>query len=433
MQNKQAVSPTPLASTVRNSWVVSHSPLFYGWLILLAGSLGMIMTSPGQTFAVSIFIEYFINDLGISRSLVSTLYTVGTLIGSFALPLVGRRIDRHGPRVMVGIIATLFGLACIYMGFVMNALMLGLGFIAIRMTGQGSLGLVSQNVINQWWVRRRGTVMGISGLLMALVGVGGFPNLINWLIPQFGWRQTYIILGLLLLTVMLPLGLLFFRDRPETFGLTPDGTPRPVPVNRQPAPQPEEEVWTLSEANRTLAFWVMALGVALIALLSTGLFFHIVSIFADNGLPADVAAAVFVPIAVGTALLQLGSGILTDRIQIRYILATALFFQALALIMAQFLDSVAIAMFYGVILGAPTALMGTVHNVGWATYFGRAHLGSITGFATTILIAGSAFGPMPLGIFRDMTGSYNTALTLLAVLPLALAILSLFIKKPTRP
>jgi sugar phosphate permease len=432
MQNEQIVSTPPALPTGRGSWIVNHSPVYYGWLVLLVGSLGMIMTSPGQTYAVSIFIEHFIADLGISRSWVSTLYTAGTLIGSFALPLVGRQIDRRGPRVMVGVIAGLFGLACVYMGFVLNGVMLLLGFIGIRMLGQGSLGLVSQNVINQWWVRRRGTVMGISGLLMSLLGVGTFPNLINWLIPHFGWRQTYIILGGLLLMVMVPLGLLFFRDRPEKYGLIPDGKMRAVPQGRAATPEIAEESWLLPEANRTVAFWVMALGVALIALLSTGLFFHMVSIFADNGLPATVAASVFLPIAVSTAILQLGSGILTDRVPLRFILAAALFCQALALIMAQFLTSVPMALLYGVILGAPTALMGTVHNVGWASYFGRAHLGSITGFATTILIAGSAFGPMPLGIFRDLTGSYNLALTVLAALPLALGLVSLFIKKPTR-
>ncbi len=140
------------AHAISNSRLVNRSPVFYGWIIMLVGTLGLIMTSPGQTYAVSIFIEYFINDLGISRGWVSTLYTAGTLIGSFALPLVGRQIDRRGARLMMSIVAILFGLACIYMGFVVNALMLGLGFVAIRMLGQGSLSLISQNVINQCFI-----------------------------------------------------------------------------------------------------------------------------------------------------------------------------------------------------------------------------------------------------------------------------------------
>ena len=139
----------PQAPALRTSRLVNQSPIYYGWVILAMGTLGMIMTSPGQTYAVSIFIEHFITDLGISRGMVSTLYTFGTLIGSFVLPLVGRQIDRRGPRLVMMLITLLFGLACIYMGFVSNVVTLGLGFVFIRMLGQGSLSMVSTNLINQ--------------------------------------------------------------------------------------------------------------------------------------------------------------------------------------------------------------------------------------------------------------------------------------------
>jgi MFS transporter, OFA family, oxalate/formate antiporter len=140
--------------------------------------------------------------------------------GSLALPLVGRQIDRRGSRLMVVVIAALFGLACIYMGFVSSALMLGIGFVAIRMLGQGSLSLVSQNVINQWWQRRRGAVMGLSGVASSLLGLSAFPALINALISSHGWRVSYGLLGGLLLLVMVPVGALFFRERPEQYGST---------------------------------------------------------------------------------------------------------------------------------------------------------------------------------------------------------------------
>ncbi|MCP4415201.1 MAG: MFS transporter, partial [Chloroflexi bacterium] len=85
--------------------LVQKSPIFYGWIILVVGTIGLTMTSPGQTYAVSIFVEHFIRDLSLSRSLVSSLYTIGTLTGSFALPFVGRQIDKRGPRLMVMLIS----------------------------------------------------------------------------------------------------------------------------------------------------------------------------------------------------------------------------------------------------------------------------------------------------------------------------------------
>lgn len=420
---------------VSHSRLVSKSPIFYGWVIMLIGTLGMIMSSPGQTYVVSIFIEPFIADLGISRSLVSTLYTLGTLVGSFVLPIVGSQIDRHGARLIVAIVIVLFGLACVYMGYVQNAFMLGLGFIALRMLGQGSLGMGCTNLINQWWVRRRGMVMGISGMAGSLISLGGFPNLINWLLPIYGWRSTYILLGIVLTFVMAPVAFIFFRNQPEDYGLQPDGgESRTIRFRKRERPTLglTEVNWTLGEAMHTSVFWILVASLSAISMLSTGLFFHMVSIFTDNGLTPNLAAAVFVPIAVTTALVNCGSGLLVDRVPVRILLAIGLFFQALSLLMARSLSGIALALLFGVVLGISSGLIRILGSVVWAMYFGRHHLGSITGFTSMITIIGSAMGPMPLGIGRDLLGSYNPALIISAAIPLLLGILGLFIDDPAR-
>ena len=402
---------------------------------MLVGTLGMIMSSPGQTYVVSIFIEDFIADLGISRSLVSTLYTLGTFVGSFVLPIVGYQLDRHGGRLIVMLIIALFGFACVYMGYVQNAFMLGLGFIALRMLGQGSLGLACTNIINQWWVRRRGMVMGISGMAGSLISLGGFPNLVNWLLPIYGWRSTYILLGIILAFVTAPVAFIFFRNQPEDYGLQPDGGESKTfrfRKRKQATAGWTEVHWTLGEAMRTSVFWILVASLSAISMLSTGLFFHMVSIFTDNGLTPDLAAAVFVPIAVTTAIVNWGSGLLVDRVPVRILLAIGLFFQALSLLMACSLSGITLALVFGVVLGVSSGLIRILGSVVWAMYFGRHHLGSITGFTSMITITGSALGPMPLGIGRDLLGSYNLALMLSAFIPVLLGIVSLFIDNPAR-
>ena len=418
--------------------LIRRVPVFYGWVILGVGLGGMVMTSPGQTYAVSIFIEPIIEDLSISRSLVSSLYTMGTLVGSLVLPLMGRLIDRRGPRFVITVVALIFGLACVYMGFVANAVMLAFGFVAIRMFGQGSLMLASQNLINRWWIARRGLVMGIAGMAMSVIGLGGFPNLIHWLIGAFDWHTAYFVLGGLVLGLMVPLGFVFARNRPEDHGLNPDGRatdPSDTADADDDTPlgaSPREVNWTLDEAIRTGAFWVVALGVAVKAMLSTGLTFHIVSIFQDNGLTADAAAATFVPIAVTTALVNLSSGALADHIQPRFLLVIALAFQAVSLLMATHLTSIAVAIAYGATLGITDGLTRTVNSMIWATYFGRAHLGSITGITSTVVIFGSALGPMPFGIARDLMGSYETVLAFSAVIPVGLGLANLWVRRPIK-
>ncbi|MEE2657189.1 MAG: MFS transporter [Candidatus Latescibacterota bacterium] len=417
-------------SPLRRSRLVDASPVFYGWIILFVSALGSIMTSPGQTYAVSVFIDSFMVDLGLSRSTISTLYTAGTLTASFALPWVGRQFDLRGARLTMTVISLLLGLSCLYMSFVRDAVMLGIGFCALRLLGQGSLSLVSKNTVNQWWVRRRGMAMGIVGLSGALLGSSGFPNLINSLIPPFGWRVTYQLLGALLLLVMVPLSWILVRDRPEDYGQQPDGyTPRLYDTLTASA-SGQEAIWTLREALRTPVFWIVSAGLAAMSMLNTGLTFHIFSIFKDSGLSATLAASVFVPIGVAGALVQLASGVLVDRMPLRFMLALTLCLEAVILFMAPVLTSANMAMVLGVLMGVQGGIELLVASVVWAKFYGRAHMGAISGLASTICVGASALGPMPFGIARDLLGSYVAMLQGFSVLPLCLALICLVFCRP---
>ncbi len=420
--------------------LVHRFPFFYGWVIAVVATLGIIMTNPGQTPVISIFIDRFIEDLAISRSLISTLYLVGTVIGGLTLSLWGRQIDRRGSRIMTGVIAALLGLACFYMRFVQNAVMLGFGFVLLRMLGQGGLSLVSRNVINQWWVRRRGLVIGVTGVAASLVGMGLFPNVVHALLERYQWSTTYTILGGALVFGMVPIALLLLRDRPEPFGLHPDGEPlgdeeeadADASGDANPQSLKPSRDWTLESAIRTPAFWVVAASFFASAMLGTGLFFHMVDIFDSRGLGPDVAAAVYAPISVTSAVVYLGAGYLADRLPMRYLMSASMVALTLVMVMAQLFNSVPLAIAYGILTGVNSGLSQTIGSVVWADYFGRRHLGAIAGFASTISVIGSALGPLPLGLARDLLGDYSTALLIEAALPIALAIANLAIGRPTR-
>jgi cyanate permease len=167
-------------------------------------------------------------------------------------------------------------------------------------------------------------------------------------------------------------------------------------------------------------------------MLGTGMQFHVVSIFADNGLSSTLAAASYVPVAITSAATNLASGFLVDRVRLRVIMAIALLLQAVSLWMVSYLNLVALAMLFGVVIGATSGLMRTVSTVAWAKYYGRRHLGSISGVTSTVLVASSALGPLPMGLARDLLGSYTVTLAVLVVIPLALAVASLFVDRPAR-
>ena len=434
----------------KDNWLVQRTPFYYGWVILVMSTLAMILTTPGQTFGVSVFIEHFIAELNISRSTVSTLYLIGTLIGSATLTYVGRLIDNYGPRLVMATTMGLLGLTCFLMSQVNGIILLGIGFTLLRMLGQGSLSLVSSNSINQWWVRRRGVILGMSGVATALFGMGVGPNLLNWMMGQFGWRSSYTILGLVLILVGMPLAYILLRRRPEDFNLLPDGDALPSERNLNDTSsaniehsdqKPEvskslgpvsEENWTFAEAIRTRIYWVFTAGISSIAMLGTGLTFHIVSIFEDNGLTADMAAQIFFPLAITMAAVNLISGYLVERVRLRNLAATSVILQALSLWMVPYLGVTGLPFFFAVTLGTLFGLMRTVGVVAWAKYFGRLHLGQISGLFSTVTAASSALGPVVMGVARDQLGNYESILNPIAILPLILGIACLFVDVPKK-
>jgi MFS family permease len=360
---------------VRTKLPTVHS----GWVILGAGTFGSFMTLPGQTAGVSVFFDPITAELGISRTTASIAYAAGTLAGILPAPAIGRWIDRRGPRPTATIIAGGLALACAFMACVQSTLMLLIGFALLRGAAIGGLSLVSQHVVNLWFVRRRGIAAAAASLGLA-AGSMVFPQLIDFLIKLFGWRGAYLALAGFVALTILPVAALLFRDRPEKFGLGPDAGLALTADDPRPEPS-----FSRHQALRTGVFWLLC-------------------------------AAGFLTNAVGTALLlnqavaTLGTGFLVDRHEPRRLVPLAMGMLALASALPAFGASGAMSWLYALCLGGAYGSQQAINAAGFAQYFGRDHLGAIRGTSFVFGVAGAALGPLPFAASIDWTGSYATVL-----------------------
>lgn len=192
-----------------------------GWFVMAASMLGVFMTTPGQTVGVSVFIDYIGTDIGLPRERVLLLYSVGTLIGILPAPYTGRLVDRLGPRNAIGFAVVAVGVACTVLAWAHGSWSLGAGFTLLRGAAIGGLSLVSGHMVNLWFERYRGRANAISMMGLALGGLI-VPGVAEQLALAHGWRDAYLALGAAVVVIMLPLGLIFFRNRPQTYGLLPD-------------------------------------------------------------------------------------------------------------------------------------------------------------------------------------------------------------------
>jgi sugar phosphate permease len=372
-----------------------------------------------------------LEDLGLSRTMISTIYTAGSLSAAMLMFAIGRLLDKFGARIMLTIVGLLFGLALMWMSHLNNPIELFFGIVAIRTLGQGSLTLIPTTLVAIWFIRLRGKATALAslggGICQAIL-----PLITHMLISQLGWRNAWVVQGLMVWLILIIPVITLIRRGPESVGQLPDGDQYSIDPNKltQRTYVNNERNWTLKDAIHTRTFWLLIFTGSSPALIITALVFHQVSIFDNKGLDPSVAAEALTVMAIGTLSGTLLSGILTDRLEARYIVASSHGIIIIGMLFSFSISREIEAIIYGGLLGLGFGIFLTSSTVIWANYFGRKHLGSIRGIATSCVVAFAALGPMPFGILFDLTGDYTIAIASFLILPLACGLAALYAKAP---
>lgn len=396
---------------------------FYGWRMVAFASVVLALSGPGQTFGVSVFVDPMIEDLGITRTQMSTAYLIGTLIGAIALPWIGQAIDRFGVRRVMSLIGLLFGGMLIAMSTVSNIVGLSAGFVGIRMMGQGALALVATTAVALWFTRKRGLAMGIVSAIGGM-GITLIPLAGERLIADLGWRTAWMVEGLVVWAVVVPIAVFAIRNRPSDVGQHMDGDPAPD------GPAPEEWGVSRREALRTAFFWLVTAAVATVAALSTAVVFHQIDLLGSRGLTPTQAAANFLPQTVATVVATLGIGALADRVSPRLVLGISMAMMAGGLFLGTVAAPGLLAISFGMLIGASGGAIRVVEATELPRYFGTLHIGAIRGVVTSVGIAAAAVGPLLFSIGHDITGDYTAVLLISLVIPIAVIIGTFVVRLP---
>lgn len=397
---------------------------FYGWHVTAYAAVVLVATAPGQTAGVSTFVDPMIADLGLDRSTISAAYLVGTLSGALALPSIGRLVDRVGARRCMLSFGAAFGAALVGMSMVAGPTGLLLGFMAIRSLGQGALGLTATTVAARWFERRRGRALGLVSAVGS-AGISMVPLLAEVVISAQGWRTAWIVLGVAVWVIVLPVAAWGVRDDPSDLGQLPDGVKRGTGSSG-----PIRWGLTRRQALAEPYFWVFTAGVAVSGLLTTAVAFHQISLLGARGLSPTAAAANFLPQTAAGLVATLLVGHLIDRVDVRLIIAVSMGLHSAALVGLTVVRPGWSAIAFGVAIGAASAAIRITEAAAVPVYFGVTHLGSIRGFVAAVSVGSTAFGPLLFALGHDLTGSYSLILLAGAALPLLVATAALTLHPP---
>lgn len=396
----------------------SKSPFFYGYIVAIFGTIGVYLSMPGQTIGVAVFTDPVKDALGLSRNQFSNAYMIGTIMSSLVIGRAGVWFDTYGARYVAffAALALAFSLVLCSLSVPMSEfvqqllhieswwipfVLMTFLFFMLRFSGQGVLTMASRNVVMIWFDKNRGKVNAVSSVAISF-GFSSSPLWVNYLIEKYSWQGAWQILALALV-VLSVLILQFYKNKPEDHGLLPDG----ARIKEEKEIKLLAKQYTLKEATKTRAFWMYGLILAFNSFFITGLTFHIVSIFKSEGFPKDDAIAIFLPASVVAVTISIIFNFLSDYLRLKLYLYLMIFGGILASVGFLFLATPFGVPLLVVGFGIMSGFFAVLNAIVWPRFYGRTHLGAITGKVMGLLILASALAPTIFSLCFSTFDSYS--------------------------
>ena len=400
--------------------------IFYGWWIVVAAAVGLFMSSsPIVTYTFGVFLIQLSGEFDWTRGQISLAFSLSMLAFAVAQPFVGRILDRFGARRVIVPAVLVFGVSFASLSLLTSKLAHFYAlFLIMGVVGGGTTSIAYVGVLSRWFDRRRGIAIGL-----ALTGNGlsafMMPSLAQFLVDSVGWRQAYLVLGLMAVAVGIPIVALLLRDTPESMGLEPDGRATTDSQPKSLAEEPSSSMGGMGgmtgmsgrEAIRTSTFWLIVTPFLLMSTALVGCMTHLVPMLTDRGVTAQTAAFTMSVMGGATMVGRITVGYLLDRFFAPRV-ATAFFVLALFGIFLLWSEATGVLAFLGAFVIGFAASADTSIPYLVTRSFGLKTFGEIYGLVIAVNVTGWMAGPLILGYAFDWLGSYRTMLGALMVLVL---------------
>jgi len=407
--------------THARSSLASRLPFFFGWVIIAVAFVTMALSVTART-AFSLMFPPIVDEFGWDRGLAAGAFSFGFLVSAGVSPVLGRMIDRRGPRfvIEIGVLITGAGLAGATLISTPWQLYATLGLLVGIGANCMSYSVHSQFLPN-WFVRNRALAIGIA---FSGVGVGAILILpwLQALILTEGWRTACWKLGVITVVVLVPINLLVAKS-PESLGLLPDGERHAASgaAKKRPSNIVDKEWaaidWTVPRAIRTGRFWWLAVSYFAGGWIWYSVQIHQTKYLVEIGFEPMLAAWSLGVVAMAGIPGQIVLGALSDRFGREFVwslscLGFAICYGAL-LLLADIPEGGApsqpllwlMVLSQGLLGYAIATVMGPIV----AEIFEGARFGSIFSLLMVALIGGGAAGPFFTGLLHDWTGTYTIA------------------------
>ncbi|MFC1823616.1 MFS transporter [Thermodesulfobacteriota bacterium] len=396
--------------------------VFYGYFVVCASFLIMVgLWSAYYSFGV--FFKPILNEFGWTRAMTSGAFSLATFIGGLLAIAMGILTDRFGPRLVMSLCGIFLGLGYFLMSRINALWQLYLFYGIIVGIGMGGSFVPIMSTVARWFFARRNLM---TGLIAAGIGIGGFvgPQIARWLISTNGWRSSYVIVSVIVITFVV-LSAQILRKNPAQVGQKPFYGKSA----QAGSPPSQDEGLLLSSALHTRQFWLIALNFFCFGFCIFSIMVHIAPHAADLGVSAAGAAKILAGVGGFGIVGKLFFGRMGDIFGSKKVLIISSILLAGSLAFLAGVSAVWGLYLFVCLFGVAFGGCGVSHPPLVAWLFGLGSLGLVLGVLNLGFTIGGALGPFFTGYIFDIAGSYLAAFVVCAIFSL-IGLFAIAILKP---
>lgn len=394
------VVASPLS--VQKGGSLSRPNLYYGWYITLTLAITELVSWGILYYAFSVLQKPLQLEMGWDTAAITGAFSLAILTAGFAAVPIGRWLDRYGPRLIMSLGSCAAVLLVLAWSQVQDLGSFYLLWFLIGICSAAVLYEPAFTVVANWFIQKRAkalTLLTFGGGLASVI----FVPLTQWLISQYHWRMSLIILAVILGIITIPLHVLVLRRRPADIGRLPDGeTPN---LAQSHLANPGYGIST-RVALRTSSFWLLTLAFSLSTFASIAVSVHLIPYLSEQGFSTVFAA--------GTLSLLGGSQIpgrllftpLGSRFSRRYLTAAMFSLQALAVLVLLAFPSETGILLFAFLFGSGAGASSPARAALLAEIYGSTHYGSISGIQAFLMTLARAAAPLGMAVLYLLFHNY---------------------------
>ena len=359
--------------------------------VIIFGFIFTFFSSFGQSFFLGLFNSSIRNDLNITHGQFGTIYASATLLSSFILIWIGKKIDDVNIFKFALFAALLLSFSCFLFSEVSSIYFLFFGIFLMRLSGQGLMSHTASTTISRYFTKSRGKALstGWFGLSSAEFIL---PVFIVYLLTFIEWRNIWVYISILIL-IILPLASYFLIKTLKMESREISDQYNKLDLNLKN--------WSRNEVLKDYRFYIICLNMLAMPWIATGVFVYQSFILSSKGWGSFVIAQAFMVYSITSVITLFIAGFLIDKFTSRKLLIYMnLPLLASAFVLFYFKSPISAFIFLGLI-GISNGLANVLGSSTWAEIYGVKYIGSIKALTTALMVLSTACGTALYGILID--------------------------------